>query len=371
MGVLDPWTDRWWPALRGRGGASAERARLRERVRAAPNDVAALVRLGAICRAAGELEEAVQHHRRACELAPTNAEALQHLAQDYEAAGNPEAALEALERLREVSPHDRWVLERLRDLLVRAERWEEAAAAQAALLGGPPAPGAAAAPGLQMWCGLRVRTGQRALTAGNPREASAAAREVLRVDPDFIPAHLLLGEVYRRQGRPHRAMRQWHQAYEATGHTVLLDRLEQAYLEENRPHRLIDFYHQALLRAPDDLRLRYRLATVCVRLEMVDEAAAHLEAVVREAPGFGPALSELADIARRRSQLAQALTYAQRALAASQPHLQAFRCAACGAAAPGWADRCPACGVWNTLADSLDSRRGAAEPATVPSSAEA
>ncbi len=371
MGVLEPWADRWWLALRGRGVASAQRARLRERVRAEPNDVGALVRLGALCRAAGEIEEALQHHRRACELAPTNAEALQHLAQDYEAAGQPEAALEALERLREVLPDDRWVLERLRDLLVRAERWEEAADAQAALLGGVPAAGAAAAPGLQSWCGLRVRAGQKALTAGNPREASAAAREVLRAAPDFTPAYLLLGEVYWRQGRPHRAMRQWHQAYEATGHTALLDRLERAYLEDNRPHRLIDFYHQALLRAPDDLRLRYRLATVCVRLEMVEEAAAHLEAVVREAPGFGPALSELADISRRRGQLAQALAYAQQALAASRAHLQAFRCAACGAAAAGWADRCAACGAWNTLADFLEPRRGAAEPATVPSSAEA
>jgi lipopolysaccharide biosynthesis regulator YciM len=345
--------------------------RLRERVRAAPSDVAALLRLGALCRAAGELEEALQHHRRACELAPTNAEALRHLVQDYEAAGQAEAALEVLERLREVSPHDRWMLERLRDLHVRGERWEEAAAAQAHLLGGVPAEGAGAAPSLGIWCGLRVRAGQTALAAGNAREASAAAREVLRADPSFTPAYLLLGEVYRRQGRPQRATRQWHQAYEATGHTVLLDRLEQVYLGENRPHRLIDLYHQALLRAPDDLRLRYRLATVCVRLEMVDEAAAHLEAVVREAPGFGPALSELADIARRRGQLAQALTYAQRALAASRAHLLAFRCAACGAPAAEWADRCPACGAWNTLTDFLEPRRGAAEPAQVLTSAEA
>ena len=72
---------------------------------------------------------------------------------------------------------------------------------------------------------------------------------------------------------------------------------------------------------------------------------------------------------RLRNELAMA--YAQRALAASRAHLLAFRCAACGALAAEWADRCPACGAWNTLMDCLEPRRGAAEPAKVPTSAEA
>ena len=351
--LLRPLTDRWLPVLLGRSGPAAERARLRDRVRLAPDDVVALVRLGALCRAAGDLAEALQHHRAACELAPTNPEALQHLVQDYEAAGQAEAALEVLERLRRVMPEDRWVLERLRDLMARAERWRDAAAAQAAILGDVAAAREPGDPGVRAWCGLRVRAGRAALETGDTREAMAAAREVLRVAPSFAAAYLLLGDAYRRLGRPNRGLRLWHKAYEETGHPALLDRLEQAYLAEDRPHRLIDFYHQALLRAPDNLRLRYRLGALCVRLEMVEEAAAQLEAVAREAPGFAPALSELADLARRRGQLAQALAYAQRALAASRANLQAFRCAACGAAAAAWADRCPACGGWDSLADPL------------------
>ncbi len=371
MGVFGPLTDRWLPALLARGGSGAERARLRDRVRAAPDDVEALVRLGALCRAAGDLAEALQHHRRACELAPSNPDALQHLAQDYEAADQGDAALEILQRLRAALPGNVWVLERLRDLLARAGRWRDAAAAQAAILGDVFAEREPADESLQTWCGLKARAGQAALEAGDAREAAAAAREVLRADPGFATAYVLLGDVYRRLGRPHRALRLWHKAYEETGHPVLLDRLEQAYLAEDRPHRLIDFYHQALLRAPEDLRLRYRLGTLCMRLEMVDEAAAQLEAVAREAPGFAPALSELADLARRRGDLSQALAYAQRALAASRATLQAFRCTACGAAAPEWVDRCASCGGWNTLADPLPSPRGAAETAKVPSSAEA
>ena len=371
--VLGPLTDRWLPALLGRGGPAAERARLRDRVRLAPDDVVALVRLGALCRAGGDLAEALQHHRRACELAPTNPEALQHLAQDYEAAGQAEAALEVLERLRAVAPEDRWVQEHLRDLLARAGRWREAAAAQAAILGDVAATREPGNPGVRTWCGLRVRAGQAALEMGDTREAMAAAREVLRVAPGFAAAYLLLGEAYRRLGRPNRGLRLWHRAYEETGHPALLDRLEQAYLAEGRPHRLIDFYHQALLRAPDNLRLRYRLGALCVRLEMVDEAAAQLEAVAREAPGFAPALSELADLARRRGQLGQALAYAQRALAASRTNLQAFRCAACGAAAAEWADQCAACGGWDSFADPLPSPSpgAAAEEAEAATPAEA
>ncbi len=365
MSVFGPLGDRWPLSLFGRGVPGAERARLRDRLRVAPDDVAALVRLGALCRAAGEMAEALRLHRRARELQPNNAEALLHLVQDYEATGQAELALEALERLRAVLPDNVWVLERLRDLLGGAGRWADAAAVQAEIVGGAARRGERAGPGLQVWCGLRTRAGTAALEGGQPREAAAASREVLRADPGFVPAYVLLGDAHLRLGRPGRAVRLWHRAYEAIGHTALLACLERAYLAEERPHRLIDFYHQALLRAPDDVRLRYRLARLCLRLEMLDEAAAELEAVGRDAPEFAPALNDLAEVYRRRGDLVQALEYARRALAASRAPHQDFRCTACGAPTEEWTDRCPACGRWNTLADPLPSR-GAGEGTVVP-----
>jgi tetratricopeptide (TPR) repeat protein len=368
MGSL---ADRWPLSLLGRRTPGAERKRLRDRLRVAPDDAAALVRLGALCRAAGDLAEALRLHGRARELQPNNPEALQHLAQDYEATGQTDAAIEALERLRVVAPDNVWVLERLRDLLAQAGRWGDAAEAQAAILGGAAGEVGRAGAALQVWCGLRARAGQAALDAGRAREAAAAAREVLRADPGFAPAYVLLGDTYLRLGRPGRAVRLWHKAYEATGHTALLAGLERAYLTEERPHRLIDFYHRALLRAPDDIRLRYRLARLCLRLEMLDEAEAELEAVARDAPAFAPALHDLAEVHRRRGHLPQALDYARRALAASRASHQAFRCAACGAAAEEWTDRCAACGRWNTLADLLPSPRGAGEGGGGPAPAEA
>ncbi|HYA49641.1 MAG TPA: tetratricopeptide repeat protein, partial [Streptosporangiaceae bacterium] len=334
--------------------------------RVAPDDAAALVRLGALCRAAGDLAEALRLHARARDLQPSNPEALQHLAQDYEATGQTDAAIEVLERLRAVAPDNVWVLERLRDLLAQAGRWGDAAEAQAAILGGATGEGGRAGPALQAWCGLRARAGRAALEAGRAREAAAVAREVLRADSRFAPAYVLLGETHLHLGRPGRAVRLWHRAYEVTGHTALLACLERAYLAEERPHRLIDFFHRALLRAPDDVRLRYRLARLCLRLEMLDEAAAELEAVARDAPAFAPALHDLAEVHRRRGHLAQALDYARRALAASRAPDQAFRCGACGAAAEEWKDRCPACGRWNTLADPLPPSRAPGEAGGAP-----
>ena len=371
VSVFGQLADRWPLSLFGRDAAGAERARLRDRLRAAPDDMAVLLRLGALCRAAGETEEAIRFHCRARELQPGSPEALWHLAQDYEAAGRWDEALETLERLRGMGPDNVWVLERLRDLLARAGRWADAAAAQAALLGDPRQARDRDRQGLQAWCGLRVRAGRGALESGNTREAAATARDILRADPTSPAAYLLLGDAYLAFGRPGRAIRLWHKAYEATGHTALLDRLERAYLAEERPNRLLDFYHQALLRAPDDLRLRYRLARLCMRLEMVDEAVAQLEVVALDAPSFAPGLSDLAELTRRRGHLGRALEYAQRALAASGAPHQEFRCAACSAAAAEWADRCAACGGWNTLADPLAPQAAAPEGAKIPAPAEA
>ncbi len=371
VSVFGQLAERWPLSLFGRDAAGAERARLRDRLRAAPDDVAAMVRLGALCRAAGETEEAIRMHSRARDLQPGSPEALLHLAQDYEAAGRWDDALEAVERLRAVWPEDAWVLERLRDLLARAGRWADAAAAQAALLGDPREARERDKRGLQAWCGLRARAGRAAMESGDAREAAATARDILRADPASAAASLLLGDAYLALGRPGRAIRLWHKAYEATGHTALLDRLERASLAEERPNRLLDFYHQALLRAPDDLRLRYRLARLCMRLEMVDEAVAQLEVVALDAPGFAPGLSDLAELTRRRGHVGRALEYAQRALAASRAPHQEFRCAACGAAAAALAARCAACGGRNTLADPLAPAGGAREASRIPAPAEA
>lgn len=371
MGMFGHLAERWPLWLFGRDAAGAERARLRDRLRAAPDDVAALVRLGALYRAAGETAEAIRIHSRARDVQPNNPETLLHLAQDYEAAGQGDAALEAMERLRAVWPENAWILERLRDLKMKSGRWEEAAALQAELLGDPRDARDRDRAGLHMWCGLRARAGRAELETGHHHEAATTARDILRADPGSAAASLLLGDAYRAIGRAGRAIRLWHKAYEATGHTALLDRLERAYLAEERPNRLIDFYHQALLKTPDDLRLRYRLAKLCMRLEMVDDAVAQLEVVAREAPGFAPGLSDLAELARRRGHLGQALEYAQRALVASRAPHQEFRCAACGATAAEWADRCGACDGWDTLADLLAPQAGAGEAAKVPAPAEA
>ncbi|HEY7677657.1 MAG TPA: tetratricopeptide repeat protein, partial [Candidatus Methylomirabilis sp.] len=157
MGSL---ADRWRLSLLGRDTQGAERARLRDRLRVAPDDAAALVRLGALCRAAGDMAEALRLHERARGIQPNNPEALQHLAQDYEATGQTDAAIEALERLRAVAPDNVWVVERLRDLLAQAGRWGDAAEAQAAILGGATGEGGRAGLALQAWCGLRTRAGR-------------------------------------------------------------------------------------------------------------------------------------------------------------------------------------------------------------------
>jgi tetratricopeptide (TPR) repeat protein len=234
-----------------------------------------------------------------------------------------------------------------RDALIERRRWSEALAVQSQLLPGVPREDKAAEEAIL--AGLHYEIGRERLERGDLAGATSQLKEALRVQPDFVPAALLLGEAHLKAGEPRDALRVWERAAEAPQPALpVLARIEQRHREEGRPTRMISLYRNALDRHPDNLALAFGLGRVYFELAMLDEAAEQFQKMEVRAADLPLIHAYLGAILERRGQFRDAMEEYRRALRLSDSVQWPHHCEACGALHPRWIDRCPSCRRWNT-----------------------
>lgn len=234
-----------------------------------------------------------------------------------------------------------------RDALIERRRWAEALAAQTQRL--PTVPREEKAAEEAILAGLHYEIGRERLERGDLAGATSQLKEALRVQPDFVPAALLLGEAHLKAGEPRDALRVWERAAEAPQPALpVLARIEQRHREEGRPTRMISLYRNALDRHPDNLALAFGLGRVYFELAMLDEAAEQFQKMEVRAADLPLIHAYLGAILERRGQFRDAMEEYRRALRLSDSVQWPHHCGACGALHPRWIDRCPSCRRWNT-----------------------
>jgi tetratricopeptide (TPR) repeat protein len=90
-----------------------------------------------------------------------------------------------------------------------------------------------------------------------------ACMEVIRLNPDYLPIHLRMGEIYEREGRPDEALAKYQ---------LLID----TYMVRNEPRRAIDVYIRLIELSPDTINARSRLAELLKNDGQLEGAAEQL-----------------------------------------------------------------------------------------------
>ncbi len=96
-----------------------------------------------------------------------------------------------------------------------------------------------------------------------------ACLEIIRINPDYLPIHMRMGEIYEREGRPEEAL---------TKYQLLID----TYVARNESRRAIDVYYRLIELSPDTINARSRLADL-LKADGRIEAAADQVAFVASA----------------------------------------------------------------------------------------
>jgi len=93
-----------------------------------------------------------------------------------------------------------------------------------------------------------------------------ACLEVIRLNPDYLPIHLRLGEIYEREDHPEEALAKYQLLIET-------------YMVRNEPRSAIDVYRRLIELSPDTINARLRLAELLKNDGRVVEAAEQLAVV--------------------------------------------------------------------------------------------
>src|SRR5690606_30666282 len=101
------------------------------------------------------------------------------------------------------------------------------------------------------------------LDQGLLEAALDACHETLRVNMDYLPIHLRMGEIYERQGRPEEAL---------TKYQLLID----TYRVRGESERAIDVYFRFIELSPDTINARSKLADLLRNAGRVEEATQQL-----------------------------------------------------------------------------------------------
>ncbi len=317
------------------------------------NHVDTLLRLGISQLRQKNFSEAIRLHQKALSLDSSNQEVMFSLAADYEEAKRYDDAIKMYKDILSKDQTNLTALIKLRDMYHAMNRWEDLYEAQRQLLSNALAPSDQEVEQRKL-VGFKYEFGRSLLEIGDLERAKKLFRGVIKLDRDFIPAYLGLGEVYVEEGKPSDAGDLWEKAYKMTSSIVLLHRLEDFHLKQGEPNRAIDLYSQALSKEPQNSTLKFFLGKLYYRLEMIDEAFDILSTVDwgdRELPDVHKLLG---NIYLRRGSLGLAATEFKKALGFRKQVLIPYVCSNCEHKTMEWTGRCQNCGKWNTFGVNLE-----------------
>jgi lipopolysaccharide biosynthesis regulator YciM len=307
-----------------------------------------LIKIGEVLRGQGRIAEAIEFHRKAHHLKEDNSRPLYALVDDHEAQGDIDRARVVLGRILGIQKNSIAAWRKLRSLHMTENNWDQALEAHQKVE--KLAPDAGHDPRDQgVGQGIRYEIASARLEQGKSREAAGLLKRLIKDNPQFIPAHVALGEALLSQGNESEATDVWFNGFETTGSPIFLTMLEEHYLQNEEPLRAIEALKRCTSQARKDTLARFYLGKLYFRLEMLDDALSVLNSLDGLA-SYAPTLHYLLGrIHERRGQFRDAAVDYRKVIKETDLVQLEYGCRRCDESLMTWAGRCPECGAWNSV----------------------
>ncbi len=230
------------------GNTDRAQTHLTNALRRDPENVDLCARLSDLLAAQGRLNEAIDMLDRAWALDSQNREILLTKAKLCEQMGNRSLVIGTLKKLLAMDPGNLRALVELRDIHLREENWEKARALQRNLMrekrNGPDT-----AQEKDRYLGITYEYARSLPARGDDGASEKSIRlckEMIRQDRGFLPAYLLIGEIYQKQKRWVEAGRVLGRGFRVSKHVIFLLRLEDLYLKKNDRRTLLKIHRRII-----------------------------------------------------------------------------------------------------------------------------
>ncbi|MDP2690256.1 MAG: hypothetical protein Q8P48_09110 [Deltaproteobacteria bacterium] len=338
-----------------KGDTNGARDLMEKSLAAKPSDAGMIISLSETYARENRPREALKVLEKGYLNNPSSIGILVAIARSAGDAGDAGRAAKAFEEVVKLDPKNSYALKRLRDYKMGAGEWDRAAALQKTVIECERDPEAKER-GRRLLNGLLYEAAAAAFARGRYEEAVSSVKEVLKNNEDFLPAHILFGDILYRQGNSSGAVKVWEKALHRfpNAEPVIL-KLEETFLRESAPEKILEKYQKEIISHPTDTNLRLLLSRLYLRLEMIDNAIEELERLqIEGVDSFYPQIL-LGEAYLRRRQDGKAAELFQKALGLDREFVPPFVCAHCGHTVAAWSPRCPSCGEWNTLSMAASS----------------
>jgi lipopolysaccharide biosynthesis regulator YciM len=319
---------------------------LKEVLKEEPGHLQALLRLGEIAEERDEVKAALDYYKRALAADPGNQETLLHLLTAKEKMGAHEEALGYADEIIEKDEKNLLAIQKKREILEGLGRWEDLMELQKLAIKRA-ATDEDKAREERLLLGYTYESGRESLEKGDLEKAKKLFRTVIKADRAFIPAHLGMAEVIDQEDGPESAVSYLEKVYRDEKSIIVLARLEDLILGLGEPSRIINIYKKGLSENPSDNLLKFFLAKLYYRLEMLDDALEMIEGI--ETPSAYPEIRKIrGGIYMKRGQYEKATEEFRSALNMRMTLRIPYCCSVCAFKSDEWSGRCPSCGSWNT-----------------------
>jgi tetratricopeptide (TPR) repeat protein len=196
---------------------------------------------------------------------------------------------------------------------------------------------------------LYEKQGQQGQYGQKDQESVAKElRDILSEDKRFIPAYVLLAEVYKNMGKLNDAARVFGRGYSKTGHIIFLLKMEDLYIARGEPGVILKIYRKILDVSPRNRFMMFLYAKLCLRLEMIDEAIDTLNTLFASEGDFKGLHRAMAEAYIHRGELESAIEEFRKAFPIENVYVP-FVCGKCQSMKEEWQDFCESCFSWNTI----------------------
>ncbi|MBI5233358.1 MAG: tetratricopeptide repeat protein [Deltaproteobacteria bacterium] len=341
-----------------RGNINRARALLEEALAANPGDTDITVRLAETYANENNFKEAAVVLEKGLAKAEGSIEILVNIAKYADRSGDAVRLEKTLKEILRTDPANMFAMRRQRDIRVENKDFAGAVELQRKLLGLERNSAWSSETSIgnerTLMSALLYEDASAKFKDNKFAQAAQGAKEAIATDDGFIPAHVLMGEIYLAEDNVSGAMRTWRSAYDRRRDPVLFLKIEDLYLKRSKPEKILEKYRRALFERPDDMYLRLLFARLFLRLEMIEEA-------IEELDGMGAVAEEsfyykvlLGEAYFRRNRTDRAAQHFRTALNVDRELFPYFTCILCNATFNNWRGRCPSCGRWNSFRMSVN-----------------
>ncbi len=312
--------------------------------------IESLLRLGDIAMKEMDYKTALEYYRKSYDLSRSNLQTLLSLADVYEKMELNDDVLRYLDEILALDPDNLTALYRKRSIFEKKQRWDDLLTIQMFIIN------------LQRYekekeqqrmIAYKYEYARAAMQNGEFDEARKVFKSLLKMDSGFIPAYIELADVLSREGEFQAAANLLENAYEELKSIVLLLKIEDLLINTGESGRIIRAYKDAILKNPNDNRLKFLLGRAYSRLDKSLESLEILESLnnVIPSPEFYVLRGELY---LEQNQNLKALEDLKKALALHKSSQMIYSCLKCGKKSYEWLGRCDNCMEYNTYSVDIN-----------------